>query len=53
MPTPPPLKQWLRDAAHVARRPKNPQTLHYTGDGVFMVAGKIISRKSLFRPGML
>ena len=39
--------------AHVARRPKYPQTLHYTGDGVFMVAGKIISRKSLFRPGML
>ena len=39
--------------AHVARRPKYPQTLHYTGDGVFMVAGKIISRRSLFRPGML
>ena len=31
--------------AHVARRPKYPQTLHYTGDGVFMVAGKIISRQ--------
>jgi flavin reductase (DIM6/NTAB) family NADH-FMN oxidoreductase RutF len=39
--------------AHVARRPKYPQTLHYTGDGVFMVAGKIISRRSQFRPGML
>ena len=39
--------------AHVARRPKYPQTLHYTGDGVFMVSGKIISRKSQFRPGML
>ncbi|NEW88723.1 flavin reductase family protein [Rhodopseudomonas sp. WA056] len=39
--------------AHVAPRPKHPQTLHYTGDGVFMVAGKTISRKSLFRPGML
>jgi hypothetical protein len=25
----------------------------YTGDGVFMVAGKIISRKGLFRPRML
>ena len=39
--------------AHVARRPKYPQTLHYTGDGVFMVAGKIISRRKQFRPAML
>lgn len=39
--------------AHVAASPKHPETLHYTGDGVFMVAGKIISRKKLFRPGML
>ncbi len=39
--------------AHVAPRPKHPETLHYTGDGVFMVAGKIVSRRSLFRPGML
>ena len=39
--------------AHVARSPKHPETLHYTGDGVFMVSGKIISRKSQFRPGML
>jgi hypothetical protein len=35
------------------RRPKYPQTLHYTGDGIFMVSGKIISRRSQFRPGML
>ena len=39
--------------ARVARRPKHPQTLHYTGDGVFMVSGKIISRRSQFRPEML
>jgi flavin reductase (DIM6/NTAB) family NADH-FMN oxidoreductase RutF len=39
--------------AHVAPRPKHPETLHYTGDGVFVVAGRTISRKSLFRPGML
>jgi flavin reductase (DIM6/NTAB) family NADH-FMN oxidoreductase RutF len=39
--------------AHVALSPKHPETLHYTGDGVFMAAGKIISRRSLFRPGML
>ncbi len=34
--------------AHVAARPAHPETLHYTGDGVFMVAGKAISRRSLF-----
>ena len=39
--------------AHVATRPRHPETLHYTGDGVFMVAGKVVSRRSLFRPGML
>jgi hypothetical protein len=39
--------------AHVATAPKHPRTLHYTGDGVFMVSGKIISRRSLFRPQML
>jgi flavin reductase (DIM6/NTAB) family NADH-FMN oxidoreductase RutF len=39
--------------AHVARSPKHPETLHYTGDGVFVVSGKVISRRSLFRPGML
>ncbi len=39
--------------AHVAKTPEHPETLHYTGDGVFMVSGKIISRRTLFRPGML
>jgi flavin reductase (DIM6/NTAB) family NADH-FMN oxidoreductase RutF len=39
--------------ARVAPSPKYPQTLHYTGDGVFMVSGRIISRRSQFRPGML
>ena len=39
--------------AHVAPRPKYPQTLHYTGDGVFMVSGKVISRRGLFKPEML
>jgi len=39
--------------ANVAVSPKHPETLHYTGDGVFMVSGKIISRKKLFRPGIL
>lgn len=39
--------------AHVASSPKHPETLHYTGDGVFMVAGKIISRRAKFKPEML
>lgn len=39
--------------AHVTKSPKHPETLHYTGDGVFMVSGKIIRRRSLFRPEML
>ena len=39
--------------AHVAGAPKHPKTLHYTGAGVFVVSGKVISRRSLFRPGML
>jgi len=39
--------------AHVARTPRHPRTLHYTGDGVFMVAGKIISRRRQFRPALL
>jgi len=38
---------------HVAASPKNPETLHYRGDGEFMVAGKTISRRHLFRPEML
>ena len=44
---------WEVVQAHVASRPKYPQTLHYTGDGVFMVAGKTISKRRLFRPEML
>ena len=39
--------------AHVAKSPKHPEKLHYTGDGAFMVSGKIISRRSKFRPEML
>jgi hypothetical protein len=39
--------------AHVAPSPQHPEMLHYTDDGVFMVSGRIISRRSQFRPGML
>jgi flavin reductase (DIM6/NTAB) family NADH-FMN oxidoreductase RutF len=40
-------------SAQVATRPDLPETIHYTGDGVFTVSGKTISRRHLFRPGML
>ena len=39
--------------AHVASVPKHPETLHYTGDGLFVVAGKTVSRRSKFRPEYL
>jgi flavin reductase (DIM6/NTAB) family NADH-FMN oxidoreductase RutF len=39
--------------AHVARRPEHPETLHYMGDGAFMVAGEILRRRALFRPDRL
>ncbi|HVY58746.1 MAG TPA: flavin reductase family protein, partial [Xanthobacteraceae bacterium] len=39
--------------AHVARTPAHPQTLHYLGDGEFMLSGRIISRRAKFRPEML
>jgi len=34
--------------AHVAPSPRSPSTLHYTGNGAFMTAGKVISRRSMF-----
>jgi flavin reductase (DIM6/NTAB) family NADH-FMN oxidoreductase RutF len=39
--------------AHVAPSPKHPETLHYTGNGIFMVSGRIISRRAMFRPDLL
>jgi flavin reductase (DIM6/NTAB) family NADH-FMN oxidoreductase RutF len=39
--------------AHVARTPAHPETLHYTGDGVFVLAGEIVDKRELFRPEML
>lgn len=38
---------WEVVSAHVATSPKHPETLHYKGEGVFMVAGKIIRRRDL------
>lgn len=40
--------------AHVPDTPKFPQTIHYRGDGLFMVAGPTTSKyRKLFRPDML
>jgi flavin reductase (DIM6/NTAB) family NADH-FMN oxidoreductase RutF len=38
--------------AHVAPSPKHPETLHYTGDGIFTLSGKTINRRSLFTKGV-
>jgi flavin reductase (DIM6/NTAB) family NADH-FMN oxidoreductase RutF len=44
---------WEVVKAHVATTPKRPRTIHYRGGGEFMVAGKTISLRRLFRPDML
>jgi flavin reductase (DIM6/NTAB) family NADH-FMN oxidoreductase RutF len=36
--------------AHVPATPKYPQTLHYRGDGVFMVSGRNVSFRKKFLP---
>jgi hypothetical protein len=39
--------------ARVATSPRLPRTVHYRGDGRFMVSGREVSRRRLFRPDML
>jgi flavin reductase (DIM6/NTAB) family NADH-FMN oxidoreductase RutF len=40
--------------AHVANRPKRPRTIHYRGEGEFMISGVNTARyRKRFRPGML
>jgi flavin reductase (DIM6/NTAB) family NADH-FMN oxidoreductase RutF len=41
---------WEVVKAHVAISPKLPRTIHYRGEGEFMVSGNEISRRSMFRP---
>jgi len=48
-----PLFVWRVVAAHAAQRPKWPRTVHYRGDGQFMVSGNERSRRALFKPEML
>lgn len=44
---------WEVVKAHVAPSPKMPETIHYRGDGQFMVSGRQVSRRGKFRPAML
>jgi flavin reductase (DIM6/NTAB) family NADH-FMN oxidoreductase RutF len=39
--------------AHAPATPKYPKTIHYRGDGMFMVAGRSLNLRRYFRPGML
>ncbi|TWT20235.1 flavin reductase family protein [Luteimonas marina] len=48
-----PLFVWRVVHARVARSPKLPRTVHYRGDGRFMLSGDEVSRRRLFRPEML
>ena len=40
---------WEVVKAHVATSPKYPETLHYRGDGVFMLAGRTINLHKKFK----
>lgn len=44
---------WEVVKAHVAPTPEFPRTIHYRGDGRFMVSGDEISRRGRFKPEML
>lgn len=39
--------------AHAPKAPKYPRTIHYRGDGQFMVSGRNMSLRNRFRPEML
>jgi flavin reductase (DIM6/NTAB) family NADH-FMN oxidoreductase RutF len=39
--------------AYAPATPKYPKTIHYRGDGMFMVAGRSLNLRRHFRPGML
>ena len=48
-----PLFVWQVVHARVATSPKLPRTVHYRGEGRFMLSGEEVSRRRLFRPDML
>ena len=39
--------------AHVATSPRFPKTVHYRGDGIFMVSGRNVSYRRRFKPANL
>lgn len=41
---------WEIVYAHVAVSPKLPETVHYRGNGEFMISGRTVSRRRLFKP---
>jgi len=40
---------WEVIKAHVATSPKHPETLHYRGEGVFMISGRSINLRKKFK----
>jgi flavin reductase (DIM6/NTAB) family NADH-FMN oxidoreductase RutF len=44
---------WEVVRAHAARSPKRPRTIHYRGEGAFMLSGGSLGLKRLFRPDYL
>lgn len=46
---------FILEVRHIRARvtPRPPEYVHYVGDGEFMLSGKRVSRKRLFRPEML
>ncbi len=44
---------WEVVKAHVAVSPVRPKTMHYRGDGEFMIAGATLNLRRKFRAGML
>ncbi len=41
---------WKVVKAHVATSPKYPETLHYRGEGVFMISGRALNLRKQFKP---
>jgi flavin reductase (DIM6/NTAB) family NADH-FMN oxidoreductase RutF len=41
---------WKVVKAHVATSPKYPETLHYRGEGVFMISGSSLNLRKQFKP---
>jgi flavin reductase (DIM6/NTAB) family NADH-FMN oxidoreductase RutF len=44
---------WKVVKAHVATSPRYPRTMHYRGDGVFMLSGPNVNRRRQFKPDRL